>query len=91
MNSIELSSKIYFYLCCIILTEQKVQELTEQRRLLAVGLEAIVREIQGLVSGKVEILQPSGKYRSENAIRSTKFHRLMNYLFNLCGRMGVCK
>nr|XP_020656252.1 interaptin isoform X5 [Pogona vitticeps] len=41
------------------ISEQKVQELTEQRRLLAVGLEAIVREIQGLVSGKVEILQPS--------------------------------
>ncbi|KAJ7322204.1 hypothetical protein JRQ81_018491 [Phrynocephalus forsythii] len=41
------------------ISEQKVQELTEQRRLLAVGLETIVREIQGLVSGKVEIMQPS--------------------------------
>ncbi|XP_061442638.1 protein lava lamp [Rhineura floridana] len=44
------------------INEQKVQELVEQRRLLTVGLGAVLQSIQdaeSLISGKVKIVKPS--------------------------------
>nr|XP_060639340.1 myosin-8-like [Anolis sagrei ordinatus] len=42
-------------------SDQKVEELTEQRRLLAVGLDAIMQEIKDLVLDTAEVLKPTGR------------------------------